>query len=146
MTYNKYSIYEKPISEIPAKCGECDYFRNNFCWANNCRTFTFDFNNPNDRPLPYNLNCFWWYANSLLTRLPATKQLEIVKERQHFLTFYTLLNCKTLSPKKSESLIAHYFRNSGGGIIDFEDFPEAKKVFDIIKTNESCYKQKGDNN
>ncbi len=140
MTYNKYSIYEKPISEIPAKCGECDYFRNNFCWANNCRTLTFDFSNPKDRPLPYNLNCFWWHTNSVLTRLPATKQLEIVKERQHFLAFSYLLRSQTLSPKRTELLINHFFRNSGGGIIDFEKFPEAIKVLEVIKTNESCYK------
>lgn len=140
MTYNKYSIYEKPISEIPAKCGDCDYFRDNLCWANNCTTFTFDFSNPNDRPLPYNLNCFWWYANSTLTKLPATKQQEIAKERQHLLAFSYLLHSQNLSHKRAESLTKHFFRNSGGKIIDFEKFPEAIKALNVIKTNDSYYK------
>lgn len=139
MTYNKDSIYEKPISEIPAKCGECEFFRNDFCFANGCQTLTFDFSDPHDRPLPYNLNCFWWYANRVLAELSSARRQEIIEERQHFLTFHTLLRRETLSPKRTESLIAHYFRDYGGARIDFDVFPEAKRVFDIIKTNDSCY-------
>lgn len=144
MKYNKFSLYEKPIEECPTKCGNCDFFCEGigagWCKANGCDNSVFPFSNPLDRPLPYPINCYWWYANSVLNKLSPSKIEEMKEQRLHHLAFNALLNSQTLTQQRRDEIIKHYFRPGGGEIIDVEQFPEFVGFYEMVKTNDESYK------
>lgn len=144
MKYNKFSLYEKPIEECPTKCQDCEAFCENYgmgwCRANGGSELTYSFSNPFERPVPFPLSCYWWYANSVLNKLSPSK-IEGMKERRlHHLAFSALLNSQILTQQRRDEIIKHYFRPGGGGIIDAEQFPEFVGFYEMVKTNDESYK------
>ena len=141
MKYNKNSIYENPLVEIPRRCSECLFFEEgstygDYCNANGCRTITYGFIDPADRALPTNLICPWWYANRIWNKV-AKEKIEGYKEmRLHLLAFWTAVNAEELYGDRKKSLIKHLSRPGGGGVIDFDVFPEMRKYYKIVKEND----------
>jgi hypothetical protein len=128
MRYDKNSVNEKPLSECPRKCNECQYYiLDNMCGANNIISTTYGYQNPIDRPVPFNLNCYWWYANSVFYRMSERKQQDYIEERRHIFVFEELK--KQMHDKNAvDKLIKHYFRPGGGKLIDFKEYPKAKEI------------------
>ena len=139
MKYNKNTKTEQPINEMPYTCGECLFFdacAGGQCKANNCITPTFSFSRPADRPLPMPLNCYWWYANILWDRVSHEQQNKYAEERLHQFTAWEFMSGMGQSERRD--FVAHLHRNGGGCLIDFNAYPEAKKIYDKIK--EECGK------
>lgn len=132
MKHNKNSQYEKPMSECPAHCADCAYFSNNCnigtCTANGCRTPTFDFSRPTDRPLPQPLNCYWWYANNVWSKLSGQKFAEYAEERRHLIVAHTMLETITDRQERLD-FIKHIHRIGGYGLIDFNTYPQAREIY-----------------
>lgn len=140
MKHIKTSPFEKPLNECPHRCAECDFFapgadrREGTCTANGCRSLTYDFSRPTDRPLPMPLNCFWWYANSVWSVVSASKAEEYHEERLHLLVSHRML--EPLAGKERHAFVDHIFRPGGYGLIDFAQYPQAKPIYEEIKREE----------
>ena len=143
MKHNPKSPFEKSPSECPHKCGECPYFKQDIsriyggtCTANSCKTLTYDFSRPTDRPLPLPLNCFWWYACNVWNKVSDTKVAEYREERLHLLTAWRLL--ETFEDMRDRRAFSEHLHRQGGyGLIDFAEYPEAKPIYQEIKRREN---------
>ncbi len=132
MNYTKGAITEKSISECPRNCGECGFYSEDdltgWCNANEMSTPTLSICNPQDRPLPLPLNCYWWYGASVWKKLPERKRKDYLEERIHSFTFRDLLDGK--DGKERHEIVKHSSRPGGCGICDFKKYPEAKQYYD----------------
>lgn len=136
MKHNPKSPYEKPLNECPTRCRFCEFFKaDSTCTANGCRTLTYSFSNPKDRPLPMPISCYWWYANNVWDKLPKSKQEGYAEMRLHEFTASKMLETMSDLEERKEFL-SHFFRPGGGRIIDFEKYPEAKSLYIQFKNAE----------
>ena len=139
MKYNKNSAFEKPEKECPNHCAECPYFSGeSTCTANGCKTTTYFFSRPTDRPLPLPLNCFWWYAASVWNKVNESQIDEYREERLHlFVTWKMLKILNDIAvPSANKTVIEfikHVHRRGGYNLIDFSIYPEAKEIYNEIK-------------
>ena len=136
MDYNKKSIYEKPHKECPNRCGECDFYENKTCNANGCRSLTYDFCRPTDRPLPMPLNCYWWYLNSVWHKVSKEKIETYTEERRHLIVCYEMLKNIKFDREERKAFIKHFHRGGGCNIIDFNLYPQARKIYNNVLKNE----------
>lgn len=134
MKYNKKSPYEKPLNECPRRCSDCSAFGVDFCRANDVTSVTCSFSNPKDRPVPFPLNCFWWYTNNVFDKMSESKIREYTESRIHLFTAYKLMN--SMQEKERKSFWEHFYRRGGGQLIDFEKYPQAKRIYDEIAKTE----------
>lgn len=141
MKHNLKSPFEKSPNECPRKCAECAFFEvttdpkyGGTCTANGCRAHAYDFHNPSDCPLPLPLNCFWWYASSVWDKVSETKISEYREERLHLFVAFRML--ETLEGTARRSFVEHVHRPGGYGLIDFEQYPQAKPIYQEIKEKE----------
>lgn len=142
MKYNKKSAFEKSPNECPRTCADCPFFTQDTdakyggtCTANGCRSLTYDFSRPTDRPLPMPLNCFWWYINNVWDKVSQNKAEGYHEQRLHFMTTWAFLD--VLSLKERKEFCDHVHRPGGCGIIDFSKFPQAKPIYIEIKRKDS---------
>lgn len=126
MNYNANATTEKTLAECPRQCSDCQYHaQGDTCSANNIMSHAYGFENPQDRCLPMALNCYWWYANHVWTKVPENKQRGYAEERKHMFLYEQL---KTIVEDK-RALTNHYFRPGGGKLIDFSVYPQAKPLY-----------------
>lgn len=142
MKHNNNSIYERQLVEMPKTCGDCIFLNKGVfdfcvCTANGGYTHTYDFINPNDRPLPLNLMCPWWYASHIWHKVSKDKQKGYQEERLCELTFWAAVNAGVICGERKKEVIKHMHRRGGGGIIDFKEFPELKEFYNIVKANDN---------
>lgn len=143
MKHNPKSPFEKSPSECPRRCTNCAFFKQDIarqyggtCTANGCRTHTYEFSSPSDRPLPLPLNCFWWYACNVWNKVSDTKVAEYREERLHLLTAWRML--ETFNDMRDRHAFSdHLHRQGGYGLIDFAVYPEAKPIYQEIKKREN---------
>lgn len=138
MKYNPKSPFEKSPNECPRKCGDCAFFKSDImathggiCTANGCRSHTYDFSRPTDRPLPMPLNCFWWYLNNVWNKVSAAKAEEYHEERLHLMAERVLLD--VFDGQERRDFIDHMHRAGGYGLIDFSKYPQAKLIYNEFK-------------
>ena len=136
MKHNTQSLYEKPLSECPARCADCSCFSGDFCRANGIAQVTLSFSNPKDRPVPFPLNCFWWYANNVFDKMNTNKINDYRESRIHLFTAYKILS-ELPDGKERKEFWDHFYRRGGGQFIDFEKYPEARKIYNALVTTES---------
>lgn len=136
MKYNKNSPYEKPLSECPAKCADCPCFSGDFCRANGIAQVTFSFSNPKDRPVPFPLNCFWWYANNVFDKMNESKIKDYRESRVHLFTAYKILS-ELPDGEERKEFWNHFYRRGGGQYIDFEKHPEAQAIYNAFSATEN---------
>lgn len=136
MKHNTKSSYEKPLAECHYRCAECQYFDGGgFCRANGIAVPTSGYNNPKDRPVPFPLNCFWWYANNVFDKMSADKIDGYKETRIHDFVAGIMLSQMPFGTERNE-FINHFFRPGGGRLIDFDKYPEARKIYNKIVTTE----------
>lgn len=136
MEHNKNSLYEKPYKECPHRCGECEFYENQTCNANGCRSLTFDFSRPKDRPLPMPLNCYWWYANNVWDVVSKEKRDGYAEQRRHLMVCYEMLKNMPVCSEERSAFIKHLHRAGGCNIIDFNLYPQAREIYKKIIANE----------
>lgn len=129
MKYNKLSAYERPPSECPRTCGECEYFKKGSgpCRANGFVSMTFSFSRPTDRPLPMPLNCPWWYMNRVWHEADDKAIAEYRETRLHELTAAVML--ANLEESERRAFLYHINRPGGCCRIDFGLYPEAEAIY-----------------
>lgn len=142
MKHNQKSKFEKASSECPRRCENCEFFKQDTdrryggtCTANGCRTLTYDFSRPSDRPLPLPLNCFWWYESNVWNKVSETKITEYREERLHLITTFRML--ETLTGKDRRDFVDHVHRAGGYGLIDFARYPQAKVIYKEVVSQEN---------
>lgn len=136
MKYNKKSPYEKPLSECPARCATCPYFDGgDFCRANGIAEPTCSFSNPKDRPIPFPLNCFWWYANNVFDKMNESKVNGYKEARIHRFVASKMLS-EMPHGKERKEFLAYLYRPGGGKLIEFEKYPESRKIYECFKATE----------
>lgn len=134
MIYNAKSPYEKPLSECPARCADCSYFNAGICIANGMTNVTYSFCDPKNRSVPFPLNCFWWYANSVFSKMSANKIKETIEQRFHLFVEQKMLS-EFPHGKEREIFLHHIHRPGGCGLIDFEGYPKAREIYnEIVRT------------
>lgn len=145
MKHNTKSPFEKAPNECPRTCAECKFFTQDIlaqyggtCTANGCRTPTYDFSRPTDRPLPMPLNCFWWYLNNVWGKVSPAKAEEYMEKRLHLMTTGAMLEAFDIQARSEFS--AHVHRPGGCAPIDFKIYPQAKQIYIDIKRRD----QEGD--
>lgn len=138
MKYNKKSPFEKSPNECPRTCADCHFFTQDInaeyggtCTANGCRSHTYNFSEPTNRPLPMPLNCFWWYINNVWGEVSESKAEGYHEVRLHRMTVWRLLD--VFDRQERNDFIAHVHRPGGGDLIDFAIYPQAKPIYDEIK-------------
>lgn len=136
MKHNKNSLYEKPVSECPAKCADCPCFSGNFCRANGIAQVTCSFSNPKDRPVPFPLNCSWWYANNVFDKMSESKIKDYKESRIHLFTAYKILSGLPDGEERKE-FWNHFYRRGGGQFIDFEKYPKALEIYKVLCATET---------
>ena len=136
MLHNKKSPYEKPLSECPKRCADCEFFNGKEgCYANNTHDYTLSFCNPKDRCVPFPLNCCWWYANNVFEKMSSAKIEEYKEERAHLFAASAILENLHETEARKE-FVSHYFRQGGFHLIDFEKYPQALKFYNDFKQKE----------
>lgn len=136
MKHNTKSLYEKPLSECPSRCSECQYYDGgDFCMANGIAQVTCGFCNPKDRPVPFPLNCFWWYANNVFDKMNESKIKDYKESRIHLFTAYKIMS-ELPDGKERKEFWDHFYRRGGGQCIDFEKYPEARLIYDSFRKDE----------
>ena len=139
MKYNPNSIYEKPLSECPARCAECEFMEHteyhDICIANDSRFPTVSYHNPKDSPLPFAKNCYWWYANRVWDAVSPHKIEGYKEQRLHLFVFHRML-ARFPHGKERSAFIDHVFRPGGCCIIDFQIYPEVKAIYEEVKKND----------
>lgn len=136
MEHNKNSLYEKPYKECPHRCGDCEFYEEETCFANGCRSFTYDFSKPTDRPLPMPLNCYWWYANRVWDKVSKEKIETYTEQRRHLMVCWEMLRNSPVLSNERTALIKHFHRPGGCEIIDFNLYPQAREIYEKIIANE----------
>jgi hypothetical protein len=136
MKHNTKSPYEKPLSECPYRCSECKYFDGgDFCRANGIAQVTHRVCNPKDRPVPFPLNCFWWYANNVFDQMSASKIKDYKESRVHLFTAYKILS-ELPGIEERKEFLNHFYRRGGGQYIDFDKYPEAREIYNTYSITE----------
>lgn len=133
MKHRYKSPYEAPIYDCPKICGQCTEYRGGGCTANGCYSVTYEFSNPQDRPIPPPLNCLWWYANRNWDKVPEQKVAEFKEERLHKFVESEMLR-RLPTHESRNALIHHVHRPNGGRLIDFEKYPAAQTLYEFFKT------------
>lgn len=131
MKHNKLSAFERAPEQCPRTCGVCDYFANGVCTANGGRDITFAFSNPKDRPLPMPLMCPWWYINNVWDLVDDDAIADYRETRLHQFVMWAMIY--DLDGHERSAFLNHIHRPGGGRLIDFDEYPSAKGIYDRIR-------------
>ena len=143
MRYRKDSAFEKPEKEAPRTCGDCPYFTKKkewkgfngetnwtgICSANGCYEVCRSYEKVNDN-CKLSSTCYWWYMNRLWNKISKENREANREERRHIILLWRVRD--TLTRTELKELVSHKHRPGGGGLIDFNVWPQFLPMYKQI--------------